>query len=113
MKGTWKTVYESKDRTEGKDCLSVKFQDFDGGNKSQLHALIGHILVDDELDLSRFEDLEMEGAFFDDAFLTFGHPENPALASVHETHDEAKMSRGDLIRKQMQPLTPQQRKEMS
>lgn len=101
MKGTWKTVYESKDRTEGKDCLSVKFQDFEGGNKSQLHALIGHILVDDELDLSRFEDLEMEGAFFDDAFLTFGHPENPALASVHETHDEAKMSRGDLIRKQM------------
>ena len=41
----------------------------------------------------------MEGAFFDDAFLTFGHPENPALASVHESHEEAKMSKGELVRK--------------
>ena len=58
-----------------------------------MHALIGHILVDEELDLSRFEDLEMEGVFFDDVFLTFGHPENSALAAVYETHDEALMTK--------------------
>lgn len=55
----------------------------------------------------------MEGAFFDDAFLTFGHPENPALASVHESHEEAKMSKGELVRKQMQPLTHQQKRDMT
>jgi len=107
MKGTWKTVYESKERTKGMDCLSVKFQDFEGGNKTQLHALIGHILVDHDLDISRFEDHEMEGAFFDDAFLTFGHPENAALASVQENHEDAQMTKGELVRKQMQPLTRQ------
>ena len=70
----WKTVYESKDRSQGKDCLSIKFQDFVGANSSQLHMLIGHILVDPDLDISRFEDLEDEGVFFDDHFLTFGNP---------------------------------------
>jgi hypothetical protein len=95
------------------DCLSIKFQDIEGGNKSQLHALIGHILVDEELDLSRFEDLEMEGVFFDDVFLTFGHPENQALAAVFETHDEVLMTRTEYLKKQMKPLTFWQKKEMT
>ena len=64
-----------------------------------MHALIGHILVDPELDLSRFEDLEMEGAFFDDVFLTFSHDENKALAAVYESQEDALMTRIQLLKK--------------
>lgn len=40
--GTWKTVYESKERTAGMDCISVKIQDFPGANASQVQVLTGH-----------------------------------------------------------------------
>lgn len=111
--GSWKTVFESKDRTRNMDCLTIKFQDFPGANNSQVNVLVGHQLVDPENDASRFEDLELDGVFYDSAWLSFGHPQSSALGAIFKTKEDMQMDPIEFLRKDALPLTKEQMKEMT
>ena len=75
--------------------------------------LVGHQLVDPENDASRFEDLEMDGVFYDSAWLSFGNPESSALGAIFKTKEDMLMDPIDLMRKDAVPLTKDQKKEMT
>lgn len=108
--GLWKTIYMSKDRTEGMDCLTLKFENFTDGNSSQVRVLTGHQLVDPVNDASRFEDFEMDGVFYDEAFLTFGDPDNKARAAIQEKVDLIRLSAEEMMKRDMKPLTKEKKK---
>lgn len=113
MYGTWKTVYESMDRLKGLDCVSIKFQDFEGANSSQVRVLSGHQLHDPEHDISRFEDMEYDGVFFDDAYITFADKNTTGLGALYKNSEEINMDPIELIKKEMEPLSKEQMRKMN
>lgn len=76
LHGLWKIVYDHEDRTKDMDCFTLKFdKDAEGLNQTQLQVLVGHRYAE-------FTESAETFVYDDDAFFTFNHPENTAVAAV-------------------------------
>jgi len=83
--GQWKTIYETKDRLEDMNCVSMKLKEFDHGNSTVAHVLTGQILTGvtgSEEDDIYHPDKDTNVFYDDEIYFTFNHETNPTLAAI-------------------------------
>ena len=83
--GQWKTIYDTKDRIEDMECVSLKLQPLNEFNKTVLHVLSGQILtgVTGASEDDHFSPDKDTNVFYDDEiYFTFNHQSNPTIAAI-------------------------------
>lgn len=74
VKGLWKLIYESKDRSDSLDCISMKIEhNIEGGNSSQVQVFFGYKIPMPQEDPKTKE--QKNFILFEDGYITFNHPE--------------------------------------
>lgn len=110
LHGLWKIVYDHEDRTKDMDCFTLKFdKDAEGLNQTQLQVLVGHRYAE-------FTESAETFVYDDDAFFTFNHPENTAVAAVQtkeELNDPDNKQIMQRLKDELTPLTDEQKSNMT